>query len=218
MIDVGVDAAHERHPCRPAFHASMDRLARSPRSPATSPAQYPAGSGVGVSVLLRQPGGFEGFLAVIEAAPESRISRSAIGKSSKPCHRPELASRALAASAEVTQASHLRGRALRRPRARKSGADVEPGLATSGDSCVTVTAALDGRRSARRSPSRRPSAPERRRSPARLKLEDSAARSPRSPATSPAQYPAGSGVGVSVLLRQPHGFEGFGRVPEATPP
>src|SRR5437762_5303705 len=35
------------------------------------------------------------------------------------------------------------------------------------------------------------------------------ARSPRSPATSPAQYPAGSGVGVSVLFRQPHGFEGF---------
>ena len=39
-----------------------------------------------------------------------------------------------------------------------------------------------------------------------------AARSPRSPATSPAQYPAGSGVGVSVLLRQPHGFEGLGAV------
>src|SRR5439155_781241 len=32
---------------------------------------------------------------------------------------------------------------------------------------------------------------------------------PRSPATSPAQYPAASGVGVSVLLRQAHGFEGF---------
>src|SRR5687768_7752809 len=31
----------------------------------------------------------------------------------------------------------------------------------------------------------------------------------RSPATSPAQYRAGSGVGVSVLLGQPHGFEGF---------
>src|SRR5689334_14302451 len=37
---------------------------------------------------------------------------------------------------------------------------------------------------------------------------------PRSPATSPAQYPAGSGLGVSVLLRQPHGFEGLGVVPE----
>ena len=35
---------------------------------------------------------------------------------------------------------------------------------------------------------------------------------PRSPATSPAQYPAGSGVGVSVLLRQAHGFEGLGSV------
>ena len=35
------------------------------RSPATSPAQYPAGSGVGVSVLLRQPQGFEGLLATI---------------------------------------------------------------------------------------------------------------------------------------------------------
>src|SRR4051794_13770221 len=32
---------------------------------------------------------------------------------------------------------------------------------------------------------------------------------PCSPATSPAQYPAGSGVCVSVLLRQPHGFEGL---------
>src|ERR1051325_3660695 len=40
------------------------------------------------------------------------------------------------------------------------------------------------------------------------------ARPPRSPATSPAQYPAGSGVGVSVLLRQPHGFEGFCKIPE----
>src|SRR3954447_18006362 len=40
------------------------------------------------------------------------------------------------------------------------------------------------------------------------------ARSPRSPATSPAQYPAGSGVGVSVLLRQPEGFEGLRMVPE----
>src|SRR3954469_5338147 len=38
------------------------------------------------------------------------------------------------------------------------------------------------------------------------------ARSPRSPATSPAQYPAGSGVGVSVLLKQPEGF-GLGREP-----
>src|SRR3954447_4933317 len=38
--------------------------------------------------------------------------------------------------------------------------------------------------------------------------------SPRSPVTSPAQYPAGSGVGVSVLLRQPHGFEGLGVIPE----
>src|SRR4029079_14328695 len=37
----------------------------------------------------------------------------------------------------------------------------------------------------------------------------SSAQSPRSPATSPAQYLAGSGVGVSVLLRQPHGFEGI---------
>src|SRR5687767_8971949 len=45
-----------------------------------------------------------------------------------------------------------------------------------------------------------------------------AARSPRSPATSPAQYPAGSGVGVSVLLRQPHGFEGFGLAVEDAPP
>src|ERR1043166_258788 len=37
-----------------------------------------------------------------------------------------------------------------------------------------------------------------------------ARRSPRSPATSPAQYPAGSGVGVSVLLREPQGLEGLG--------
>src|SRR6476661_1741288 len=40
----------------------------------------------------------------------------------------------------------------------------------------------------------------------------SPATSPRSPATSPAQYPAGSGVGVSVLLRQPHRFEGLSLV------
>src|SRR6266513_1872208 len=39
-----------------------------------------------------------------------------------------------------------------------------------------------------------------------------------SPATSPAQYPAASGVGVSVLLRQPHGFEGLGPRAEAGPP
>jgi hypothetical protein len=38
--------------------------------------------------------------------------------------------------------------------------------------------------------------------------------SPRSPATSAAQYPAGSGVGVSVLLRQPHGFEGLRTIHE----
>ena len=39
-----------------------------------------------------------------------------------------------------------------------------------------------------------------------------------SPATSPAQYPAGSGVGVSVLLRQAHGFEGLvvGRIADAS--
>jgi hypothetical protein len=30
-----------------------------------------------------------------------------------------------------------------------------------------------------------------------------------SPATSPVQYPAGSGLGVSVLLQQAHGFEGI---------
>src|SRR5437867_1706099 len=35
-----------------------------------------------------------------------------------------------------------------------------------------------------------------------------------SPATSPAQYPAGSGVCGSVLVREPHGFEGFGVIPE----
>src|SRR5215210_7944000 len=40
--------------------------ARSPLSPATSTAQYPAGSGVGVSVFLGQPGGFEGLLAIVE--------------------------------------------------------------------------------------------------------------------------------------------------------
>src|SRR3954467_8184400 len=44
------------------------------------------------------------------------------------------------------------------------------------------------------------------------------ARSPRSPGTSPAQYPAGSGVGVSVLLRQAHGFEGLPLVSEERHP
>src|SRR6266480_1728421 len=47
---------------------------------------------------------------------------------------------------------------------------------------------------------------ERRRRPARVRSFGVPA--PRSPATSPAQYPAASGIGVSVLLRQPHGFEG----------
>src|SRR3954469_13836455 len=41
--------------------------ARSPRSPATRP-QYPAGSGVGVSVFLRETGGFEGLTSVEEGA------------------------------------------------------------------------------------------------------------------------------------------------------
>ncbi len=41
---------------------------------------------------------------------------------------------------------------------------------------------------------------------------------PRSPATSPAQYLAGSGVGVSVLLRQPHGFEGRGAASRKSSP
>src|SRR3954447_20122601 len=47
-----------------------------------------------------------------------------------------------------------------------------------------------------------------RRRPARARSLGAPA--PCSPATLPAQYPAGSGVGVSVLLRQPHGFEGLG--------
>src|SRR3954468_15939588 len=47
-------------PCRPQQTPQL-RGARSPHSPATSPAQYPAASGVGVSVLLRQSQGFEGF-------------------------------------------------------------------------------------------------------------------------------------------------------------
>src|SRR3954447_17749570 len=46
-----------------------------------------------------------------------------------------------------------------------------------------------------------------RRRPARARSLGAPA--PCSPATSPAQYPAGSGVGVTVLLRQPHGFEGL---------
>src|SRR4051812_20129592 len=47
--------------------------------PATSAPQYPAGSGVGVSVLLRQPGGFEGlfpggvFAHLDEAARPDRV-------------------------------------------------------------------------------------------------------------------------------------------------
>src|SRR3954454_23311385 len=45
-------------------------------------------------------------------------------------------------------------------------------------------------------------------------LPNSCGLSRHSSATSPAQYPAGSGVGVSVLLRQPHGFEGLRMVRE----
>ena len=59
-------ASPTRVRCRGGCNASI-ALARSPRSPATSPAQYPAGSGVGVSVLLRQAHGFEGFRLVQEA-------------------------------------------------------------------------------------------------------------------------------------------------------
>src|SRR4051812_24531554 len=40
------------------------------------------------------------------------------------------------------------------------------------------------------------------------KARRSIAPAPRFLATSPAQYPAGSGVGVSALLRQAHGFKG----------
>src|SRR3954453_4350213 len=39
-----------------------------------------------------------------------------------------------------------------------------------------------------------------------------------SPATSPAQYPAGSGAGGSVLLPHPHGFEGVGMSFKGLPP
>src|SRR3954453_19281837 len=52
--------SHAEHPCR-VRSTLPSRLAQLPRSPATLPAQYPAGSGVGVSVLLRQPHGFEGL-------------------------------------------------------------------------------------------------------------------------------------------------------------
>src|SRR4029079_11177222 len=55
-------ASHEGHPCPPRSTLRR-RPARSRRSPATSPAQYPAGSGVGVCVLLRQPYGLKRVLA-----------------------------------------------------------------------------------------------------------------------------------------------------------
>src|SRR3954447_6905867 len=55
-----------------------------------------------------------------------------------------------------------------------------------------------------------------RRRPARARSLGAPA--PCSPATSPAQYPAGSGVGVNVWLRQAHGFEGFRSCGEGAPP
>ena len=72
-------------------------------------------------------------------------------------------------------------------------------------------AALDRATIARRRSPRRSSISARTasRSPPVEGLERLGRQAPRSPATSPAQYPAGSGVGVSVLLRQAHGFEGF---------
>src|SRR4051794_5657033 len=51
---------HERPPCLP-LSTRRRHLARPPSSPATSPAQYPAASRVGVSVLFRQPHGSDGF-------------------------------------------------------------------------------------------------------------------------------------------------------------
>src|SRR6185437_5942982 len=55
------------------------RDATAPRSPATSPAQYPAGSGVAVSVLLRQSRGFEGLLlsCVLSAPDDSAVTEHA---------------------------------------------------------------------------------------------------------------------------------------------
>jgi hypothetical protein len=49
-----------RHAGRPQWIG-----AQAPRSPATSPAQYLAGSGVGVSVLFRQPQSFECVLPLL---------------------------------------------------------------------------------------------------------------------------------------------------------
>src|SRR4051794_24432846 len=49
----------------------------------------------------------------------------------------------------------------------------------------------------------------------RLPADPLAARSPRSPATSSAQYPAASGVDVSVSLRQPHGVRQTSLLPPA---
>ena len=53
--------------------------------------------------------------------------------------------------------------------------------------------------------SRCPDDRQQRRRRRRLTRPSPASLAPRSPATSPAQYPAGSGVGVSVLLRRPYG-------------
>ena len=81
----------EPRPCLPRS-TPRRRLARSPRSPATSPAQYPAGSGVGVSVLLRQPHGFEGFAlrpgrTAIQRSCPSRIVTDARRRSLRPRRR-----------------------------------------------------------------------------------------------------------------------------------
>ena len=213
----GAKCAEHRLPV-PTRRTPRRHAARSPRSPATSPAQYPAGSGVGVSVLLRQPQASRASLAVlVENEPR------------RPCHRergtdrlPSFAS----PRAPLHSPYRVRRREGARARARRRGPDTAP---TSVRYSAHVLEKL-----APGSPPSRPaprSCPTRGQRRQRTRSRDAAhsaelevaalpgARrslgpAPRSPATSPAQYPAGSGVGVSVLLRQPHGFEGLGVIPE----
>ena len=62
--------------------------APAPRFPATSPAQYRAGSGVGVSVLLRQADGFDGFARRSVYSSMRRTSPSRTVNTSKKRRRP----------------------------------------------------------------------------------------------------------------------------------
>src|SRR3954447_13216844 len=67
---------------------------------ATSPAQYPAGSGVGVSVLLPQAEGFEGFCLASAVAVVGQAAVTQLGCSPHPLLEGHTAVEAVAADTQ----------------------------------------------------------------------------------------------------------------------